>query len=177
LDLAGFMPNMRILEPGCGTGRLTEVLANRLQGAGFVLATDISEKMAFSASERLGHRPNARVECEALENMQIADGEYDFVLCHQVFPHFEDKEHALRILAAGLKPKGRLVVFHFMGSSHINEMHRKSDPSVVDDSLPGPETMRLMFGAAGFSIDILEDDERGYLLTATKTISVENQDE
>lgn len=176
LQLAGFMPSMRILEPGCGTGRLTEVLADRLQGTGFILASDVSEKMARAASERLGHRTNARVECQALENLQIADGEYDFVLCHQVFPHFEDKERALRILSAGLKPLCKLVVFHFMGSSKINEMHRKTDPSVMDDSLPGPETMRLMFDAAGLSIDIIEDDERGYLLIATRTKGVENQD-
>jgi len=173
LGLAGWSPNMRILEPGCGTGRLTEVLADRSSARGFIFAADISENMVQAASERLGQRDNARVECEALENLPLGAEEFDLVVCHQVFPHFEDKERALRILSATLKPLGKLVVFHFMNSAHINDMHRKTDPSVMEDSLPGPEKMRLLFGAAGFSIDILEDDDQGYLLTATKTRSVE----
>jgi demethylmenaquinone methyltransferase/2-methoxy-6-polyprenyl-1,4-benzoquinol methylase len=172
LRLAAWRPNMRILEPGCGTGRLTEVLADRSAGTGFILAADVSENMARAAAERLGKRDNVRVQCEALENLPIAAGEFDLVVCHQVFPHFEDRERALRILSAGLKPLGRLVVFHFMSSSQINDMHRKTDPSVMDDSLPGPERMRLLFGATGFIIDILEDEVQGYLLVASKTRGV-----
>ncbi len=169
LSLAGWTSAMRILEPGCGTGRLTELLADRSADAGFIMAVDISENMVQAASDRLGQRDNARVECEALENLPLVDEEFDLVICHQVFPHFDDKEQALRILSAALKPLGRLVVFHLMGSSFINDMHRKTDPSVMADSLPGPETMRLLFGAAGLTIDLLEDNERGYLLVASKT--------
>lgn len=174
LRLAGWTPNMRILEPGCGTGRLTEVLADRSEGMGFILATDISECMARAAQERVRRRDNVRVERQALENLPVKDEEFDLVICHQVFPHFEDQEKALRILSAGLKPHGKLVVFHFMSSAWINDMHRKTDTSVMADSLPGPETMRGLFGTAGLAIDILEDNDRGYLLVASKAGKLSN---
>ncbi|MFH1115354.1 MAG: class I SAM-dependent methyltransferase [Pseudomonadota bacterium] len=171
LSLAGWTPAMRILEPGCGTGRLTQLLADRSADTGFILAADISEKMVTAAVERLGKRDNVRVECRAVENLPLGAEEFHLVLCHQVFPHFDDREQALRILSAALKPAGKLVVFHLMGSSFINDMHRKTDPSVMADSLPEPETMRLLLGAVGLTVDLLEDNERGYLLTAVKTNS------
>ncbi|MDQ7785195.1 MAG: methyltransferase domain-containing protein [Desulfomonilaceae bacterium] len=173
LRLAQWTPDMRILEPGCGTGRLTEILGDRCGNTGFILAADISEHMTRAARARLGRRRNVKVECEALENLPLVDEEFDLVVCHQVFPHFEDKEKALGILSTVLKPLGKLVLFHFMSSSEINDMHRKTDPSVMADSLPERETMRLMIHAAGFTIDLLEDDERGYLLIATRGRSTE----
>ena len=80
LSLAGWTSAMRILEPGCGTGRLTELLADRSADAGFIMAVDISENMVQAASDRLGQRDNARVECEALENLPLVDEEFDLVI-------------------------------------------------------------------------------------------------
>src|SRR4030042_5569538 len=58
---------LTILEPGCGTGRLTEVLANVAGPAGFVLALDISPRMGEASLKRLGKRRNVRVICASAE--------------------------------------------------------------------------------------------------------------
>lgn len=169
LRLAGWAPDMKILEPGCGTGRLTDVLANRAGPRGFILASDISEKMVQASVERLGRRETVRVECNALESLSLNPEEFDLVICHQVFPHFDDKERAMHTFAACLKPFGRIVLFHFMSSAHINDMHRKTDASVMADSIPDPDQMKRLFHASGFTIDLLEDNHRGYLLIATRS--------
>ena len=168
LQLVGWTPHMRILEPGCGAGRFTQLLIERLDPPGYIVAADISPGMVQACLKRLLGRPNVTVKCAAVEELDLEDGWFDLVLCHQVFPHFDDKERALNKLAACLKHKGKLVVFHFINSEQINDLHRKTDPSVLNDSMPSPDTMRTMFQASGFTIDRLEDDDRGYLLIATR---------
>lgn len=163
---AGWTAEMRVLEPGCGTGRLTEILADRTAPPGFILAADISEKMIQAARARVGARDNVRIECAALEDLDLGTGTFDLVLCHQVFPHFDDKERALSKLSACLKPSGKLVVFHFINSAQINDMHRKTDPSVMTDSMPDPEEMKALLHTRGLVIDMLKDDVAGYLMVA-----------
>jgi demethylmenaquinone methyltransferase/2-methoxy-6-polyprenyl-1,4-benzoquinol methylase len=168
LNLANWAPTLRILEPGCGAGRLTEVLADRAGDEGFILASDISANMAQAALNRVGRSKNARVEYMALEDMSLTEGEFDLIILHQVFPHFDDKPLALRKLVKALKPQGRLVVFHFINSAVINDLHRKINPAVLEDSMPDPEEMRRMLDAVGLTVRVFEDDDRGYLLIASR---------
>lgn len=172
LALAGWRLDSHILEPGCGTGRLTALLGERCGDLGSVLATDISEKMVEAARERTRDLPRVSVELRSLEEVALGDREFDLVICHQVFPHFDDKVAALRIMGDCLNPTGRFVVFHFINSSQINDMHRKVDPSVMSDSMPDYEDMRKMLSALDFKIDMFEDDEHGYLLIASSAKDV-----
>jgi ubiquinone/menaquinone biosynthesis C-methylase UbiE len=168
LTLAGWMPEMNILEPGCGTGRLSKILAASSESRGSIVATDISPEMVESCRNRLRNTINVRVECVAVEDLALEPGTFDLVICHQVFPHFDDKKRALKILTSCLKPSGRLVVCHFINSAQINDMHRKTDPSVMADSMPSSEEMHALFEENGLAINLLEDDDRGYLLIAEK---------
>lgn len=168
LRLARWRPEVRILEPGCGTGRLTEVLSDLAGDSGSILATDISPKMVEASLKRLGERENVRVECAAVEDSAIGKGEFDLIICHQVFPHFDDKRLALRFFARCLKPLGRLVLMHFIDSAEINDRHRKIHPAVAHDAMPSSEEMMSMLHVAGFRIELLEDDDKGYLLIASR---------
>ena len=169
LQRAGWSIEMGILEPGCGTGRLTEILANRAASGGYILASDISGKMIEAARERVAPRDNVRIECAAVEDLDLGAETFDLVLCHQVFPHFDDKERTLKKLTGCLKPSGKLVMFHFINSAQINDMHRKTDPSVMADSMPEAAEMKALLQACGFVIDILRDDDAGYLMIARKS--------
>ena len=88
------------------------------------------------------------------------------MVCHQVFPHFDDQPAALAHMRGLLKPGGVLTVVHFMPSAVINDTHRKAGTVVEQDLLPPPEEMRRMMAAAGMSLEALVDDELGYLLKA-----------
>jgi len=158
-----------IVEPGCGTGRLTEILADWVGSDGLVMALDISPRMIEACRRRLAARRNVKIQCAAVEDFAFPKEAFDIVICHNVFPHFDDKAVALGILSATLKPTGKLMVFHFLNSAAINDFHRKAHPALISDMMPGAGEMERLFKEAGLNIDFLLDDDQGYFLSATVT--------
>jgi SAM-dependent methyltransferase len=116
---------------------------------------------------RLESRKNAEIFLGSIEDMPYQPKAHDIVLCHQVFPHFDDKPLAVRLLADTLKPDGTFIIFHFKNSSWINDLHRKTDPSIIADLIPTSDEMNRMFQAASMKIDTFEDDDQGYCLSAS----------
>ncbi len=164
----GSLENMIILEPGCGTGRLTEVLADRVGPQGRITALDISPKMVEAAQKRLTGRKNVEVHLSAVETFPLEKGGFGLVICHQVFPHFHDKEKVLKLMSAGLKGDGKLIVFHFIDLDRINDHHRKAGTAVEGDLMPSPEEMKDLFDKAGLEIDFLINDDWGYFLGSVR---------
>ncbi|MCA1906066.1 MAG: class I SAM-dependent methyltransferase [Desulfarculus sp.] len=161
-------PGQRVLEPGCGTGRLTEVLAGVVGDGGLVLALDISPAMVKACARRVARWPQVRTLCTALEDLREPPDSFDRVICHQVFPHFDDQLAALRRMTGMLRPGGVLVVAHFINSHEINDTHRKAGTVVEGDLLPPPETMRRMVTEAGLVLEWQADDGLGYFLKARR---------
>ena len=119
-------PGMRILEPGCGTGRLTTVLGKAVGVEGAVTALDISVRMANAARRRCAEQKQVQVLQGCLETCSLSVAQFDAVACHQVFPHFNDHVRALDRMARCLRPSGRLVISHFIGREEVNDVHRKA---------------------------------------------------
>ncbi|MDQ1286331.1 MAG: hypothetical protein QG663_1764 [Thermodesulfobacteriota bacterium] len=156
----------RIVEPGCGTGRLTIITAQRIGPRGLVVANDISPKMVEEAGKRLRGCTNVRLTWGTIEDAKLEHASFDTVICHNVFPHFDDKAKAVSRLRSALKPTGVFVVSHFMNSAGINDLHRKTNPAVAADFLPPADEMRKIFESAGMNVEFVHDDENGYLLKA-----------
>ncbi len=93
------------LDAGCGSGRVTEQLLERLP-FGSVLAVDGSEAMVAKARERLGERASYLVAdlCE-METGEPLDLVFSTATFHWVLDH----ESLFRRLRAALRPGGRLV--------------------------------------------------------------------
>ncbi|SLM31881.1 Methyltransferase type 11 [Desulfamplus magnetovallimortis] len=161
----GDLSGKRILEPGCGTGRLTTILSEKVGNSGWVSAIDISPEMTARACERLNKCLNVKVDTLPLESFvsPFNDG-FDMVLCHQVFPHFEDKEACLFHFKRVLKPDGVVVIFHFIDYQEINNVHRKAGSVVAHDMMPDKAQMNNLFNKAGFSIRFMRSDDNGYFL-------------
>jgi demethylmenaquinone methyltransferase/2-methoxy-6-polyprenyl-1,4-benzoquinol methylase len=145
---AEISPGMSVLEPGCGTGRLTAILADAVGPTGQVLALDISARMIQVCGDRVGERAQVRLL--------------------QVFPHFEDKAAALAALVRSLKRGGRLLVVHFANSAVINEIHRAAAGPIQQDRLPEPAEMRGFLSGAGLAVDRCTDDSLGYLVRGVR---------
>jgi len=169
LRQADLTEGMRVIEPGCGTGRLTTILADQVGPTGFVLALDISPKMIEAARPGIALHDNVSLTCAAIEDCPLDPEGFDVVICHNVFPHFDNKLTAVAHMACALKKGGKFIVLHFMNSASINDLHRKTHPSVMTDFLPAETQMREILGAAGLQADLLTDDDSGYLLSATRT--------
>ncbi|WP_319524007.1 class I SAM-dependent methyltransferase [uncultured Desulfosarcina sp.] len=165
-EITGPLAGLRLLEPGCGTGRLTEVLAQRVGPLGRVVAMDISPQMVAAAHRRLDGCDNVELYQGSIEALADRLGTFDHVICHQVFPHFADHKAAFGMLARMLEPGGLLVISHFISIAEINDVHRNAGTAVAADLMPPAETMRRWCAEHRLCIDTWQDDDDGYLLCA-----------
>jgi trans-aconitate 2-methyltransferase len=94
-----------VLDAGCGSGRVTALLADRLP-EGRVIAIDGSASMVAKARETLGDR--AEVRDGDLARLGIHE-EVDLVYSNAVFHWITDHENLFARLYAALRPGGRLV--------------------------------------------------------------------
>ena len=94
-----------VLDAGCGSGRVTEFLLERLP-RGRVIGVDSSAAMIDQAQERLGDRADLRVG--DLVELDL-DAEVDAVFSSAVFHWVLDQDRLYERLHAALRPGGRLV--------------------------------------------------------------------
>ena len=102
LDLRG---DERVLDAGCGTGRVTELLVERVPN-GSVVAVDGSAAMVEQARARLGDRVDAFTV--DLLDLQVTRP-FDAILSTATFHWIADHERLFARLHAALRPGGRLV--------------------------------------------------------------------
>jgi len=94
-----------VLDAGCGSGRITAALIERLPN-GHVIAVDESASMVDAARRRLGPDVDLRVaDLLALELEQPVDA----ILSTATFHWIADHERLFARLRAALRPGGRLV--------------------------------------------------------------------
>jgi SAM-dependent methyltransferase len=93
----------RVLDLGCGDGRLTAELR-----ASEVVAADVSPVALGRAATRL---PDASlVELEPDEPLSLPDGGFDLVLCAETIEHVRDVQLLLSEARRVLVPGGRIAV-------------------------------------------------------------------
>ena len=109
LDRLPLTGDERVLDAGCGTGRVTESLVERLP-SGHVVALDGSPSMITGARERLA-RFGQRVTYVVADLGQPLpiDGPVDAILSTATFHWVPDHDALFANLAAVLRPGGRLV--------------------------------------------------------------------
>lgn len=94
-----------VLDAGCGSGRVTQLLIDRLP-EGRMVGIDGSPSMVGMAREALGDRAEIREgDLAALDLVE----EFDLVYSNAVFHWITDHENLFRRLFAALRPGGRLV--------------------------------------------------------------------
>ena len=103
--------DLRMLEIGCGAGRMTAALA---EAFGEVHAVDVSPVMLAHAERALAGHPNVKLHlCDGASLSPLGDLAFDFILSYIVFQHIPDKaivETYIRDAAHRLRPGG---VFKF----------------------------------------------------------------
>jgi trans-aconitate 2-methyltransferase len=107
LELAG---GETVLDAGCGSGRITQALAERLP-RGHVLAVDESASMVDAARERLAALvDDGKVEIRQGDLLELELPEpLDAILSTATFHWIADHERLFARLRGALRPGGRLV--------------------------------------------------------------------
>ncbi len=103
----------RVLDLGCGTGVLCDMIAEHLRVSlgGTVIGIDAAARMIDVAEKRRGG-PACRFKVMAAENLGFADGTFDAVVSSLFFHHvpIDLKTRALEEAYRVLKPGGRLII-------------------------------------------------------------------
>ncbi len=131
----------RVLDAGCGEGRLAELIAEK----GFeVTGFDDSEASIAQARARL---PEAKFWVGTMDQIKLEDSSVDAVVSGEVLEHLDDDKAAVREMFRILKPGGTAVV-SVPGSQRLWS---------IDDDWSGhkrryaPGGLTSLFEAAGFS--------------------------
>lgn len=98
---------MVALDVGCGTGRWTKYVAQRVAR---VEAVDPS-KAVFSAARLLADQPNVRISQADVDNLPFEKGSFDFVFSLGVLHHIPDTAAAMRRCVEMLRPGGYFLVY------------------------------------------------------------------
>jgi ubiquinone/menaquinone biosynthesis C-methylase UbiE len=110
---------MKVLEIGCGAGRVTRALANLF---GEVHAVDVSGEMVAQAKAGLRHHANAHVyQNNGTDLTVLPEGPYDFAFSSIVFQHIPSREvieNYVREVSRLLRP-GALFKFQVQGDTSI----------------------------------------------------------
>jgi 2-polyprenyl-3-methyl-5-hydroxy-6-metoxy-1,4-benzoquinol methylase len=160
------MPGASVLDVGCGSGRIGEVVLDA--GAGLYVGIDLSAPMLALAAERLA-RFGDRVELDEGDfHTAELDGPLDVILALGLFDYVANPErfvHRMADLCTGT------VVASFPRWTFVKGPVRKVRYEVVNDCPIYNYTereLRLMFGAAGFAHVDLHRGSSGYLLRAVR---------
>jgi trans-aconitate 2-methyltransferase len=178
LPLAG---DETVLDAGCGSGRVTGLLMERVP-LGRVIAVDEAPSMVEHARARLGSR--ATVLRASLTEL-VLDEQVDAVFSNAVFHWIADHELLFERLFAVLAPGGRLVA-QCGGAGNVARFHASAravaaEPPYAEHlagwvgpwNFAGPEVTAERLSAAGF-VDVetwlephpvVPDDPTGYLRT------------
>lgn len=99
-----------VLDAGCGTGLLLELLAQSVGESGEAKGVDYSDDMLAVARRRCGDFPQVSLTRSSVEKLDFDSESFDAVACTQVLLYVDDVRQALSEMVRVLKPGGRLVI-------------------------------------------------------------------
>ena len=176
LDLRG---HETVLDAGCGSGRVTQMLVERLP-RGHVVAVDQAPSMVEHARETLGDR--ATVLQAELTELEL-EAPVDAVFSNAVFHWVADHDRLFGRLRAALRPGGRLVA-QCGGEGNVARFHQAAREAAAGPpfaehlggwegpwNFAGPTETAARLARAGFEAvetwlepyPVTPDDPTGYL--------------
>jgi len=108
LDKIKFKGNESILDIGCGDGKITANIANRIP-KGLVIGIDNSPSMIKAAKHYYANIPNLAFKLQDATNFNF-DQKFDYVFSFSTFHWISDQLSALKNIQKALKPNGRVII-------------------------------------------------------------------
>jgi ubiquinone/menaquinone biosynthesis C-methylase UbiE len=178
LDLAGVGSGDRVLDVAAGTGEQTLMAARRVGPHGFVLATDIADRMLAYLNEAARNEGLTNLQTRLMDArlLELEPESFDAAICRLALMLIPEREKALAGIQHALKPGTRFAAIvpstpeklpHIAQSLAIARRHAGLPPAPFEDpgmfALGDPVVLRSTFERAGFrevSIEIVASAQR-----------------
>lgn len=120
LDRAHVSEGMKVVDVGCGPGRVTLPAARRVGPAGEVVGLDIQQEMLAKVQSRLDDQAlnNVRLIQAGIGDGKLQTNTYDRALLVTVLGEIPDRPSALREIYAALRTGGILSVTEVLPDPH-----------------------------------------------------------
>lgn len=164
VDKLGVTAGMQILDLGCGTGILFDLLRRKTGEHGCVVGVDFSIEMVRKAHRNFPFDNVHVVDADASE-LPFGDRQFDLAVTFSAFPHFVDQQRTLDELHRVLRPGSRLYIIHLQSSKELAAIHHRVGGVVSHDLLPSQERLRHMFDSGRFG-DLSITDQPGLFLAS-----------
>ncbi|MEQ6306715.1 methyltransferase domain-containing protein [Delftia acidovorans] len=114
-------PGMKVLDAGCGPGRVTLPLARAVGAQGQVLAVDLQPAMLeqVAVKARAQGLENVRTQAAALGQGQLEAQQHDRAVMAAVLGEIPDRQAALADIFQSLRPGGLLAVAELVFDPHF----------------------------------------------------------
>jgi ubiquinone/menaquinone biosynthesis C-methylase UbiE len=178
LDLAGISLGHRVLDVAAGTGEQTLMAAKRVGAKGFILATDIADRMLSYLSEAARKEGLANVQTRLMDAraLGLEPAFFDAAICRLALMLIPERHKALAGIHRALKPGARFAAVvlstaeklpHISESLAIARRHAGLPPAPFEDpgmfALGDPAVLRSTFERAGFrevAVEIVPSAQR-----------------
>lgn len=164
LDRAGVEPGMRVLDVGCGPGRVTLPAAKRVGPTGEVVALDIQTDMLHRVEKKLSaeHITNVHLLYGGIGAGLTEAGTFDRALLVAVLGEIPNKVSALCEIWRALRPGGVLSITEVF----------------LDPHLQTPATIRRFAHQTGFEVKAMVGRFPAFTINLVKPLdSAESQGE
>jgi len=155
IERAKVARGMRVLDAGCGPGRVTIPMAKHVGPQGQVVALDVQSGMLARLSERVVEHglTNVRAVRGALGEGLLGAAEFDRAILVTVLGEIPDRVAALREIHDALKPNGLLSVTEVLPDPHYQRRG----------------AVRRMAEQAGFKVEEAYSGWRSFTLNLVRT--------
>ncbi len=157
-----------VLDLGCGTGVLFDLLRRKVGPSGSVTGVDFSIQMVRKAHQNFPF-VNVNVVDADTVMLPFADSTFDMAVVFSAFPHFSDQQSAISETHRVLKPKATFYIIHLISSKELSELHHRIGGVVEHDEIPPATKLRNMLNSNKF-VDVTIEDHPGlYLASAVNS--------
>jgi ubiquinone/menaquinone biosynthesis C-methylase UbiE len=178
LDLAGIGSGHRVLDVAAGTGEQTLMAARRVGRHGFIVATDVAERMLSYLNEaaRKEGLTNVRTRVMDARMLELEPESFDAAICRLALMLIPERDKALAGIRSALKPGTRFAAIvlstadklpHISESLAIARRHAGLPPAPFEDpgmfALGDPAVLRSTLERAGFrqvAVEIVASEQR-----------------
>jgi ubiquinone/menaquinone biosynthesis C-methylase UbiE len=142
-------PGERVLDVGCGSGRLITIVCEKIGPNGSLVELDFAPGM-LAIGRRKANIGNVTFMLGDAHAMPLPGKDFDKVIALALLPHLDDPPCALKEFHRVLKPGGLLIIAHQMGREALDRLHGQSSEPVRRDLLPKKPVLESLLTEAGF---------------------------